>query len=673
VVSNRLSNSQSEYLLQHANNPVDWWPWSQEALDKAKELDLPVFLSIGYSACHWCHVMAHESFEDPEIAGILNENFISIKVDREEHPDVDAIYMEAVQSMTGHGGWPMSVFLMPDGLPFYGGTYFPPKEGTQMPSFRRVLLELSRLYKESRGEVESQAQSLRASIAARSTLQNNGSIETLDTEKLTRDFCDALYRIYDDQWGGTARAPKFIQPHLWQSVLDIALMSREVDVSKDLMNALTTTLDAVIAGGIYDHLGGGFARYSTDAFWMVPHFEKMLYDQALNSRLYLRAYLASKNQNYLRTTVETLDFVILEMSRSDGLFASSFDADSDGEEGAFYIFRIEEVRETLRDKAEEFISAYGITHSGNFEGRNILHRPDRDDLATTPQIDEARQLLLALRNSRNAPRKDSKAVLEWNAMMVATLAEAGFYLNRPDYLERARAVFLHLFDSCNLSGQGLRLAPSGENYSKAPAVLGDYAQMLNAALALVQFGGDFAIIEYAETIFNKMTQEFFDPESGNFNTTARSSTQLIAQSNDIFDSAYESATSTIISSLISLSELLGDEEPMTLAMGLVENLAEMTTKHPSAFPVVVRELAKLGAGIGQLVVVGTQDELLASVRSQYIPNLYITYGSGGIGPLWEGKVDSYAYLCKDFTCSAPTNDPKSLAEQLHAMREGQSA
>ncbi len=656
--ANRLSNSFSAYLRQHADNPVEWWPWCEEAFEEARRRDVPVLLSIGYAACHWCHVMAHESFEDQEVARIINQGYVAIKVDREEHPDVDAVYMEAVQAMAGRGGWPLTVFLTPDGLPFYGGTYFPPHDGTGLPGFRHLLDEISRVFADSRDEVEEQGITLQKAISARTSVPVSPGGSSVDAKEAAGALAKAILATHDSEWGGTGRAPKFLQPHLWMAALDLHLLG----AGPGLVEAVTTTLDAAAAGGVYDHLAGGFARYSTDAFWMVPHFEKMLYDQALNARLYLRAHAAAGNPDYRQVAVETIDFTITHLREPGGLFAASLDADSEGEEGSYYIFRREEIEQVLGASADEFIAHYGVTRAGNFEGRNILHRTRRGDLGRTDSLESARRELLAYRERRVSPGLDAKAVVEWNAMFIATLAEAGFRLARRDYLALAATSFDLLFERARFDSAPRRLAAE----QSPPAVLADHAQLLSAALALAQFAGEPRFLDVAVNLWGQLT-EGFDRDSGAFVSTARRSSGLIAKVPDIFDTAYPSANSTLARAAFDLSVLTGDPGYFSTMEELLSGLGGNLATHAIAFPSLAGLMAVAGTGSAELVIPGQTQELLDVARRTYLPNLFVLYGRPASGPAFEGREEGKAYLCRDYTCLSPASSAAELAAQIERV------
>ncbi len=407
-MANRLGAEPSPYLRQHADNPVEWYAWGDEAFARARDEDRPVLLSIGYSACHWCHVMAHESFEDDDTAALMNRLFVNVKVDREERPDVDGVYMDAVQAMTGHGGWPLTVFLTPEGKPFYGGTYFPNEARHGMPSFRDVLHAVDEHWRDHRDDASAQAERLTEAVARSGGLEADGvpGAEVLDAARTT------LLSQHDPEWGGFGRAPKFPQT----MSLELLLRGHATTGDPALLDAVVTSLDAMASGGMYDHLGGGFARYSVDAFWMVPHFEKMLYDQALLARIHLHAWLVTGEARFRQVLAEIVAYALRDLRHADGGLYSAEDADSEGEEGKFYVWRPEEMREVLGDRTEIAIEWYGVTPQGNFEGSNILHRPVRGDLLRSPEVEAARDALFLAREERVRPGLDDKVLTEWNAL-----------------------------------------------------------------------------------------------------------------------------------------------------------------------------------------------------------------------------------------------------------------
>ncbi|MGH2975663.1 MAG: thioredoxin domain-containing protein, partial [Solirubrobacterales bacterium] len=470
-MGNRLAGETSPYLLQHRDNPVDWYPWGEEALARARAKDCPILLSVGYSACHWCHVMERESFEDPETATYMNEHFVNVKVDREERPDVDALYMEAVQAISGQGGWPMTVFLDPEGVPFYGGTYFPPDEGRGMPSFRMVMEAVVDAFERKRDEIGERAPEMRARLGAIGRLEPDGESPQ---EAMLEEAIERLHVAADRERGGFGGAPKFPPA----SALELLLARGEREL-------VERTLDAMLAGGIYDQLGGGFSRYSVDAAWLIPHFEKMLYDNALLARAYLHGWQAFGHERYRRICEETLDWALREMRGPENGFYSALDADSEGEEGRFYVWTPAEAHEVLGEGAQAVFEFYGVTEPGNFDGRNVLHlaggacAPEPEGLAT------ARQALFEARAKRVRPGLDDKRLASWNALMLAALAEAGAVLERDDYLDAARACADFVWEEMrDTDGNLLRTYKGG--HAHLNAYLEDHAYLLEALLTLYE-------------------------------------------------------------------------------------------------------------------------------------------------------------------------------------------
>ncbi|HWO15632.1 MAG TPA: thioredoxin domain-containing protein, partial [Solirubrobacterales bacterium] len=514
---NRLARETSPYLLQHRDNPVDWYPWGAEALKRAREEDRPILLSVGYSACHWCHVMERESFEDPETAAYMNEHFVNVKVDREERPDVDALYMEAVQAISGQGGWPMTVFLDPDGVPFYGGTYFPPDNSRGMPSFRMVMEAVIEAFEGRRDELRERAAGTRAQLGA------VGMIEPADDspdgrllEEATRRLCAAA----DMERGGFGGAPKFPPA----SALELLLARGERDVVEG-------TLDAMLSGGIYDQLGGGFSRYSVDAAWLVPHFEKMLYDNALLARAYLHGWQEFGHERYRRVCEETLDWMLREMRGPEGGFYSALDADSEGEEGLFYVWTPDEIRGVLGDAAEPTLDYYGVTEAGNFEGRNVLFLRKGVDASRPEGFAEARKALFEARAQRERPGLDDKRLASWNALAIAALAEAGAVLERDDYLEAARKSAEFVLEEMREDGRLLRTYKDGE--ARLNAYLEDHAFLLEALLTLYESTFEQRWFNEARTLADATIARFGDPERGGFFSTSDDHEQLIARRKEI--------------------------------------------------------------------------------------------------------------------------------------------
>jgi uncharacterized protein len=655
-MANRLAQETSPYLLQHRENPVDWYPWGEEALARARELDRPILLSVGYSACHWCHVMERESFEDAETAAYMNEHFVNVKVDREERPDVDALYMEAVQSISGHGGWPMTVFCDPDGVPFYGGTYFPPDEGRGMPSFRMVMEAVVDAFENRREELRERAPEMRAHLGAVGAIEPAGeapSAGLLDAAIAT------LEQAVDTERGGFGGAPKFPP----SSALEL-LLARGVEAPVE------RTLDAMMAGGIYDQIGGGFARYSVDANWLVPHFEKMLYDNAQLARVYLHGWQALGHERYRRVCEETLEWALREMRGAEGGFYSALDADSEGEEGRFYVWTPEELSAVLGGVAEEIGAYYGVSEAGNFEGRNVLHLVAGAAAPEPGGLAEARKALYEARSKRERPGLDDKRIASWNALMVAALAEAGAILGRDDYLEAARACAdFVLRDLRDRDGRLLRTYKDGE--ARLNAYLEDHAFLLDALLTLYEATFEARWFEAAQELADTMIARFGDPERGGFYSTSEDHEQLIARRKEIGDHPIPSGNSAAALALLRLEALTGKRSYGEWADGVMRLFAKAAPRQPDAFAHLLRALDFQLSPTKEVALTGDEvTELAAVVRSGYRPHLVLAGGPAGssIPPLLadrpevEGKAT--AYVCEGFACQAPVTTQKHLADLL---------
>jgi len=654
-MANRLAQETSPYLLQHRENPVDWYPWGEEALARAGDEDRPILLSIGYSACHWCHVMAHESFENPETAAYMNAHFVNVKVDREERPDVDALYMEAVQAISGQGGWPMTVFLDPEGVPFYGGTYFPPDDSRGMPSFRMVMEAVVDAFEGKRDEIEERAPQMRARLAA------IGQVEPADSPQaaMLDEAVERLQMAADRARGGFGGAPKFPPA----SAIELLLSRGETEVPE-------LTLDAMLAGGIYDQIGGGFARYSVDAAWHVPHFEKMLYDNALLARAYLHGWQRLGHERYRRVCEETLDWALREMRGPEGGFYSALDADSEGEEGRFYVWTAEEIRALLGEDAGLAIDHYGVSESGNFEGRNILHLAGAVDAAPPEGLDRMRRTLYEARTKRVWPGLDDKRLTAWNALMIAALAEAGAVLGRDDYLEAARAcagfVWSDLRDDV---GALLRTYKDGRAHLKA--YLEDHAFLLEALLTLYEASFETVWFERARELADTLLARFADGERGGFFSTADDHESLIARRKEIGDHPIPSGNSAAAFGLLRLAALTGERAYESAAEGVFRLFSDSAGKHPEAFAHLLRAIDFQLSPTKEVALVGQDlDELAAVVRRQFRPHLVLAGGREGSDtpPLLQdrGAVDGKpaAYVCEHFTCRAPTADPAQLSQLL---------
>jgi len=676
-MANHLQNETSPYLLQHVQNPVDWYPWGEEAMKLAEAQDKPILLSIGYAACHWCHVMAHESFEDEATAAQMNADFVNVKVDREERPDIDSIYMQAVNAMTGRGGWPMTVFLTPDGKPFYAGTYFPNEPRHGMPSFRQILTGVTKAWNGDRANVVGSAGEVANQLQALSGV--GFEAEPLEVEIFTSAL-RGLGQRFDATWGGFGDAPKFPQP------MTIELLLRESlrDEGTNALEMAELTLRKMAEGGMYDHLGGGFARYSVDHRWLVPHFEKMLYDNAQLARVYLHAWQVTGNDFYRRITEETLDYVLLEMRHEDGGFYSSQDADSEGVEGKFYVWSADEIREALGEDADTFMRTYGVSDEGNWEGHNILNlHLDPKGLAKQLGIDagtlEARMAasrtkLYELRSKRIWPGLDDKILTSWNGLMLAAFAEAGMAFRRPDYIVAAEsnAEFLHRTMRHD-SGRLLRTWKAGSE-AKYNAYLEDYAYLADGLLSLYEATFETRWIDWARELAKLMLEHFRDPDNGGFFDTSDDHEQLIHRPKDLQDNAVPSGNSMAASVLLKLSLLTGNGEYWQVAEQSVGAMTKFMSQYPSGFGQWLNAAAFMLSEPREVALVGSQDELeplLDVVRSGYRPFQVIAAGDGGAEPplpLLENRprVDGKgtAYVCRQFVCQAPVTNPDELAREL---------
>ena len=671
---NRLIDQTSPYLLQHAHNPVDWRPWGEEALRKAGEEDKPIFLSIGYSACHWCHVMERESFEDEATAAVLNRDFVSVKVDREERPDLDGIYMQAVVAMTGHGGWPMSVFLTADGSPFYGGTYFPPEPRSGMPSFRQVLEQVIKAYRERRGQVDEAALSLVA-ILDRDARAGRGELGA----RLAPLARDALMASRDSVNGGWGGAPKFPQPMALDFLL--RLYTRRPDPV--VLGFVRKTLDKMARGGIYDHLGGGFHRYATDGVWLVPHFEKMLYDNSQLARVYLRAWQVTREPAHRRVAEETLDYVSREMTGPEGGFYSTQDADSEGEEGKFFVWEREEIEAALGDGAELFARVYGVTPTGNFEGRNILHMPVELDVAAhkagmrthdlSERLHAARKRLFEIRETRIKPGRDEKVLTSWNALMLGAFAEAGRTLGERRYTEAARRNARFLLSELR-NGEGRLFRTWRDGRASLNGYLEDYSFLVDALLTLYEGTFETEWFAAARDLAEIMLKRFVDPAGGFFDVSDDHE-RLIARPKGLQDNALPSGGSVAALGLLRLAAFTGDQSYASAAEGALRQLAGMMDKYPTGFAQWLCALDFHLDGAREIAIIGVPEAedargLLDVVFGEFRPNQVVAAGPpSDISPvpLLSGRPmlnGATAYVCRNFACNMPVTDPEDLRLQL---------
>jgi uncharacterized protein YyaL (SSP411 family) len=658
---NRLADETSPYLRQHQDNPVDWQPWDARALAQARERDVPLLVSIGYSACHWCHVMERESFEDPDVAAYMNEHFVCIKVDREERPDVDAIYMDAVQAMTGHGGWPLNAFATPEQVPFYAGTYFPPQGRQGLPGWRQLLEAIVEAWTLRRAEIERQGALIVEQLGVSARIEPDpGEPEPglLDTAVA------AIGDREDHVHGGFGSAPKFPQA----SAIEL-LLSRTDGGAAAALRALR----AMARGGIYDQLGGGFARYAVDAAWTVPHFEKMLYDNALLARAYLHGWQVGGDPLLRQVCCETLDWALRELRGPEGGFASALDADSEGVEGRFYVWTPDELRAALGDEAllEVALAHYGVTSGGNFEGRSILVRAGSDD--DPPELPEIRRRLLAVREQRVRPGLDDKRLTSWNALMVGALADAGAVLERADYVEAARACadFL-LRELCTPDGRLLRTWKGGRAH--LAGYLEDHAYLLEALLTLYEATFELRWFESARALADVTIARFADDERGGFFTTADDHERLVARRKDLEDTPIPSGNSAMALGLLRLARLTGEDVYEQRARGAIALLHPIAARHPLAFAHLLQGVDFLLADdVREVAIVGdprAAQPLVRAVRRAFRPHAVLAGAPAPTDavPLLAGRrpLDgrAAAYVCERFACQAPVSEPDALAALL---------
>jgi uncharacterized protein YyaL (SSP411 family) len=665
-----LAGETSPYLRQHADNPVEWHPWGDEAFALARERDVPIFLSVGYSSCHWCHVMAHESFESDDVAKLMNDWFVNVKVDREERPDVDAIYMQSVQALTGRGGWPMSVWITPDGRPFYAGTYFPNDDRHGMPAFPRVLAAVHEAWSSRRDEVLQQSEQLTAAIAE-DVLRPEAATEL--TPEVLQHAYETVRAQFEPNYGGFGRAPKFPQA----MTIDFLCRAYVRNRADETRTMITTTLDRMAAGGIHDHLGGGFARYSTDDFWLVPHFEKMLYDNALLTRAYLHGYLVSGDERYRAVVDDIITYVLRDLHHERGGFFSAEDADSEGVEGKFYCWSLEEIRRVCGDDADEVIRYFGVTDAGNFVdphtgfSGNILHAVDPHEVPS-PAIDLAKRKLLEERSLRVRPGLDDKVLLAWNALMLGALAEAAAALGRDDWMDAARTNARFLLDEMrNEDGRFVRSW-------RAPylAYAEDYAALLEALLTMAELD-DPSWLTDARHVADELLRLFHDTDDRGFFTTGYDAEQLVVRQKDVFDDATPSANSLAAHGLLRLAALTGEPSYEEPAVAVLELLARPMTTHPTAFAHLLEACERFLTPPLEVAIVGDVVDarthaLQREVTSRLLPaSVTLTGPSSDVSPLLEGRAPRNdrptAYVCEHYACRQPVTSADELREQLDAV------
>jgi uncharacterized protein YyaL (SSP411 family) len=680
--TNKLAAESSPYLLQHAHNPVNWYPWGEEALSLAREQDKPILVSIGYSACHWCHVMEHESFEDIETAKLMNEHFINIKVDREERPDLDHIYMDAVQAIAGNGGWPLNVFLTPGRKPFYGGTYFPPQRAFNRASWKETLLGVSQLFSDKREEVEAQAEELTQHIG-RFTMQLK-KIDPLlpDHEIFNRKQVDDIYinimKQADKKWGGFGNAPKFPQTF----VINYLLRYHHYTNDKDSLQHACLSLDKMLQGGLYDQVGGGFARYSTDVEWLAPHFEKMLYDNALLIRSLSDAYQLTKNKEYKKTIEHTIEFIAREMMAEGGGFYSALDADSEGVEGKFYVWSYEEVNEILGKEAGIFSEFYDVKKEGNWEHKNILRiltplnefakQKGLDEEVLEKQFHQDREKLLQARDKRIRPGTDDKILLGWNALMITALCKASSALGNSQYKMMAEENFNFLFSRFRVNENDHKFYHTFKNGSiKYPAFLDDYAYLIEACIMLQEITSNQDYLRHAEKLCSYVIENFMSDDDGLFYYTHNKQDDVILRKKEIYDGAVPSGNAVMVFNLFYLSVIFDNAVWKEKAVMLLNNISELVTKYPTSFAYWGSVLTDVYAGINELAICGTGFEKLRDELSgYYVPNKVLQCSNDmndGNFPLLKQKaMDGRAliYLCRNYSCQSPEDNIPSIVNQI---------
>jgi hypothetical protein len=657
---NRLINETSPYLLQHANNPVDWYAWGPEALERARNEDKLILLSIGYSACHWCHVMEHESFENASIAEVMNRNFVNIKVDREERPDLDQIYMTAVQMMTGSGGWPMTVFLLPTGEPIFGGTYFPPDDRYGRPGFRRVLDAIAEAYRTRRAEILENAKSFRDQLSRQAFRKN-------EQEAIDASVLNAAYRAigsrFDVREGGFGGAPKFPPAMGIDFLLRYHLRTGE----EHALHMAILTLDKMAYGGMYDQVGGGFHRYSTDAHWLVPHFEKMLYDNALLARAYVDAYrITGGDPLYRRIAEETLDFVVREMRDANGAFYSTQDADSEGVEGKFYVWSLDEFRHVVGDDADLLAEYFDVTKHGNWEEANILHVTREADESLQAKVEAAKKKLYAARANRVRPGRDEKVLTDWNGLMLRAFAEAAAAFERDDYraVAEANASFI-----LNTAWDGNRLLHTyKDGRARFNGYLDDYANVVDGLFALYQLTFDYKWLDAAVRIADRMIEQFWDADGGGFYFTGRDHESLLTRTKDFFDNATPSGNSVAADVLLRLAAVLERDDYRKKAEDVLRAAAGLLKQYASGFG---RMLAALDFYIGpskEIALIGSPEPFLSVLRKRYTPRMLVAAGPDARiallrdRPMVNGQPT--AYVCENFICKQPVTDLAAFEELL---------
>lgn len=664
---NRLAFETSPYLRQHQDNPVDWFSWGHEAFAEARRRQVPVLLSVGYSACHWCHVMAHECFEDLETANLMNQLFVNIKVDREERPDIDALYMDAVQAMSGRGGWPMTVFMSPDGQPFFGGTYFP------KPSFIKLMNAIDDAWRNRRTEIDGNISALVDSLGRTAAVEPDDS---LPSHEVILSACEQLENSFDPNWGGFGGAPKF------PSTMNLDLLIRNyVDSpSEKTKKIIVTSLDAMASGGMYDHIGGGFSRYSVDEKWLVPHFEKMLYDQALLLRVYTHAAVLFKSESYKQICEEIVEYVLRDLRHPSGGFFSAEDADSLDEfghshEGHFYVFTKDELESILTPEQFEIACEFfEITQQGNFEGKNIPARLlHRGDFKRSQKIDEVRSAIFNARAKRHRPLLDDKVLTEWNAMMTSSLVEAACLFGRPDWLSVAEQngefLFNNLGDDSKESATKIwrrSWQQTGEPQARHRALAADLAQLIDAFTRLGEATGKSIWIARASAVAEELIVNYWDTTNGGLFTIAENGEQLIVRQKDLLDNATPSANSTAANALLRLGAITGNQRFTDLAQQILKLFTRIAPGAPTAFGNLLMAVHLIHKGIIEIAITGSRPDLVTHIQKMWMPNAVLSFGEPFESPMWTNRPEGFAFICQNYACNAPASTPQEIDTALAA-------
>jgi uncharacterized protein YyaL (SSP411 family) len=675
--TNKLIDETSPYLLQHAHNPVNWFPWGDEALDKARKENKPILVSIGYSACHWCHVMERESFEDEETARLMNEHFVNIKIDREERPDLDHIYMDAVQAMTGSGGWPLNVFLTPAAKPFYGGTYFPPKRAFNRPSWQEILLGVTEAFTQRRNEIDTQAENLTEHLLQSNTfgISSQGEIKVFTKEKINEAF-EHIMKNADKKWGGFGKAPKFPQSFVIQYLLRFFYATE----NKEALEQALLSIDKMIDGGIYDQVGGGFARYSTDTEWLVPHFEKMLYDNALLVSILSEAYQITNDKRYREVIEETIQFVQRELMHPEGGFYAALDADSEGEEGKFYVWDHAEVIELLREDEVIFCDFFDIKPGGNWEGKNILQRKKKEEIFCSENnisleelqriVQKGKCVLLEKRNERIRPQTDDKILLGWNALMSTALCKAYAATGNESFKKLAINNMQFLLSKASNNKTADFFHSWKNNIAKQPAFLDDYAFLIQALIQLQEITGDANYLEKAKLITEHVLENFNESETDFFFYTNINQIDVIVRKKEVYDGAQPSGNAIMADNLYRLGLYFDESHWKEKSIQMISSLNNAIVRYPTSFGAWACILLEISMGVNEIVVISEEPQrILSQVLKEYIPHKVIMSATDGSNsfPLLSGKEknkEAALYLCRDYTCENPVSSISALIDLI---------